>query len=180
MSHNLSFVDSNCADPKIGAHARQSNPFGVIVALRAGPRWSTLQALSEPTDLRAATISQLTKLDTSIVNVETVTRLRRGRAGCERDRTLRTESGFTSIILLGTPSNDDQGIVRQRSLQCESIRGRGIHPDIDFSLRAEDHRHGLWMIGADQGVRLCREKGKDVVGRLTLLYLLLAAVRIRA
>ena len=87
MSHNLSFVDSECADPKIGAHARQSSPFGVVVALRAGPRRSTLQALSEPTDLRAATISQLTKLDTSIVNVETVTRLRRGRAGCERDRT---------------------------------------------------------------------------------------------
>ena len=70
MSHNLSFVASKCADPMIGAHARQSSPFGVVVALRAGPGWSTLQALSEPTDLRAATISQLTKLDTSIVNVE--------------------------------------------------------------------------------------------------------------
>jgi hypothetical protein len=90
MSHNPSFVDSNCADPKIGAHARQSSPFGVVVALRAGPRGSTLPALSEPTDLHAATISQLAKLDTSIVNVESQPASAAERAGCERDRTLRT------------------------------------------------------------------------------------------
>jgi hypothetical protein len=37
MSHNLSFVDSNCADPKIGAHARQSRLIGVVADLRTGP-----------------------------------------------------------------------------------------------------------------------------------------------
>ena len=74
-------------------------------------------------------------------------------------------------VLLGASRHHPELIVRKRPVQQERLGPRCRHPRLEFFRLGQDRRHGLWVIGADDAVRLGGEEGEQVVGGLAFLDL---------
>lgn len=74
-------------------------------------------------------------------------------------------------VFLDAACDDPERPVRERPLQLQRLAGRHCHPGFHLVGRRQDHGHRLRMNGADFRVRLRRQEGVEVVGRLAFFHL---------
>ena len=79
------------------------------------------------------------------------------------ERQRDTGSCGSLVLLVRSPRDDLQGVIRQRPLQRLRLVPRRAHPDVALFVRRQDHRHRLWVDWFDDCVRRGREKTIDIM-----------------
>ena len=71
------------------------------------------------------------------------------------------------ILLIGSPCNDLESLIRQWPLQCPRLIPWRTHPYVALLISRQDHWHGFGMGRLDDGVRLGRQEAVEQMAAST-------------